>query len=256
MQRQSRLPSPALVVAIVALIAALSGAAIALPGKGKVDSGDLKKGAVTKKAIKKGAVTKKAIKSGAVVTNGIKDGAVTEPKLADGAVTGAKVAAGSLDTGKLSDQAIIPLTRQTATSGATEAAARAAAPEVPLYSKGQLEMYGKCFIDTGTGDIFGEIIARTSANGAILDGADSLPSNDAELLDTDTPEEDRTVADEEATDPNVADYGDEEYDLASADGAVALTGVLGVAVKQGSLPGGNGVFGDGDVCLFHGNAVG
>ena len=54
--------SPSMAVAFVALVAALAGTAVALPGKGSVTKDDLKKGAVTKKAIKKGAVTKKAIK--------------------------------------------------------------------------------------------------------------------------------------------------------------------------------------------------
>ena len=75
-------PSPALLVAVIALVAALAGSAVALPGKNKVDKNDIKKGAITKKAIKKGAVTKKAIKKGAV----------TEVALGDASVTAAKIA--------------------------------------------------------------------------------------------------------------------------------------------------------------------
>jgi hypothetical protein len=41
-----RLPSPAMAVAFVALLAALSGTAIALPGKNTVDSGDISKGSI------------------------------------------------------------------------------------------------------------------------------------------------------------------------------------------------------------------
>ena len=78
---KARRPSPALLVAVIALVAALAGSAVALPGKNQVDKNDIKKGAVTKKALKKGAVTKKAIKAGAV----------TEAKLGDGAVTAAKI---------------------------------------------------------------------------------------------------------------------------------------------------------------------
>ena len=51
-----RLPSPGLVVGVVALIAALSGTAIALPGKNTVDSGDIKKGAVKTSDIARGTV--------------------------------------------------------------------------------------------------------------------------------------------------------------------------------------------------------
>ena len=75
-------PSPALIVAMIALVAALAGTATALPGKGSVEKNDLAKGAVTKKAIKKGAVTKKAIKSNAVTGKAIADGSVTEAEIA------------------------------------------------------------------------------------------------------------------------------------------------------------------------------
>ena len=80
--RSARRPSPALIVAMTALVVALAGTATALPGKNNVDKNDLKKGAVTKKAIKKGAVTKKAIKANAVTTKAIQEGAVTTEKLA------------------------------------------------------------------------------------------------------------------------------------------------------------------------------
>jgi hypothetical protein len=65
-------PSPALIVAMIALAAALAGSATALPGKNAVDKNDLRKGAVTKRALKKNAVTTKALR----------DAAVTAPKIA------------------------------------------------------------------------------------------------------------------------------------------------------------------------------
>jgi hypothetical protein len=37
----SRRPKPAMIVAFIALVAALSGSAVALPGKNTVDSGDI-----------------------------------------------------------------------------------------------------------------------------------------------------------------------------------------------------------------------
>lgn len=93
--------SPALIVSFIALVMAMAGSAIALPGKGSVDKNDFAKGSVTKKAIKKGAITGKAIKAGAVGTPAIADGSVTDVKLADGSVTGGKVADGSIGAGKL-----------------------------------------------------------------------------------------------------------------------------------------------------------
>ena len=52
-----RRPSPALIVAIVALVAALAGSAIALPGKNTVKKNDIAKNAVVSKAIKNDKVT-------------------------------------------------------------------------------------------------------------------------------------------------------------------------------------------------------
>jgi hypothetical protein len=59
----TRRPSPAMAVAFVALLAALSGTAVALPGKNTVDSGDIKKGAVKSQDIKDGGVTTKDTKN-------------------------------------------------------------------------------------------------------------------------------------------------------------------------------------------------
>ena len=47
-------PSGPAILAFGALFVALSGAAVALPGTNKVDSGDIKNGAITKKDISKG----------------------------------------------------------------------------------------------------------------------------------------------------------------------------------------------------------
>ena len=47
----ARRPSPAMAVAFVALLAALSGTAIALPGTNSVDSGDIKNSTVQSKDI-------------------------------------------------------------------------------------------------------------------------------------------------------------------------------------------------------------
>ena len=55
-ETRRRLPSPALLVAVIALVAALSGAAIALPGKNSVKSNDIKRGAVKGTDIATGAV--------------------------------------------------------------------------------------------------------------------------------------------------------------------------------------------------------
>lgn len=53
---RSRLPSPATIVAVIALVLAMSGAALALPGKNTVKSNDIARGGVKGKDIANGAV--------------------------------------------------------------------------------------------------------------------------------------------------------------------------------------------------------
>jgi hypothetical protein len=81
-----RRPSPAMAVAFVALLAAVSGTAVALPGRNTVDSGDLKRGAVKNVDIARGAVT------GSKVRNRT----LTGPKLRANSVTGTQIDEASL----------------------------------------------------------------------------------------------------------------------------------------------------------------
>lgn len=74
-------PSPAMALAVVALVFAASGVAVALPGKNSVATNDIKKNAVTAAKIKNGSVTEPKLG----------DGAVGTAKLGNDAVTGAKV---------------------------------------------------------------------------------------------------------------------------------------------------------------------
>jgi hypothetical protein len=86
-------PSPAMVVASIALFVAVGGVSWAAA---TIDTNDIKNGAVTKKKIAKKAVAKKKIKNEAVTTKKIADQAVTTDKIADSAVNGAKVEDDSL----------------------------------------------------------------------------------------------------------------------------------------------------------------
>lgn len=71
-------PSPAMVVAIVAVVAAITGTAYAAT---KIGTKQLKNNAVTTKKIKNGAVTGIKLAAGAVNTSSIVDGAVTTSNL-------------------------------------------------------------------------------------------------------------------------------------------------------------------------------
>jgi hypothetical protein len=98
MKRIRQSPSPAMVVAFIALFAALSGGAYAAK---KIGSKNLRSNAVTTKKIKNGAVTGKKIKSRAVTNSRLGDGAVTAAKIRDGAVGTTKIGDGGVTAAKL-----------------------------------------------------------------------------------------------------------------------------------------------------------
>jgi hypothetical protein len=103
-------------VGYIALFVALSGTALALPGKHTVKSDDIAPNAVKSKAIKAAAVSNNKIADGAVTSLKIGDGSlagadlgngiVTELKIADDAVTRSKIASGSINGGKLANGAV------------------------------------------------------------------------------------------------------------------------------------------------------
>ena len=86
-------PSPAMVVAVLALCLSMGGIGYAA---GKIGSKDLKVNAVKSRHIAGGAVTKQAIHRGAVVSVKLANSAVTTAKLGDNAVKAAKLA-GTVD---------------------------------------------------------------------------------------------------------------------------------------------------------------
>lgn len=265
-------PSPALLVALAALVMAMSGAAVALPGKNSVQKNDIENGAVTGKKIAKGAVGSAQIKGKSIKGNRIKDGgikekqladgAVAEKKIADDAVTAAKVPDEGLSSKKINDYAVISsaagnFVKLTATEAATEVAARIAAPATELFKKGGITLSAKCFRDTAADTTFAEVYVTTNADGAIFNGAtDSLPGGNAatDFLNTNTAETDRVVDDELAT-AATANLNEGEFTIVGADGT-HLVGQTTVAAKNGTLAGGEGVYGAGNVCLFGGEVSG
>ena len=119
-------PSPALFVAIVALIVALGGTSFALPGRNTVDANDLRPRVVKAKNLRKGSVSFSKIQNAAVrrrhirefavgnrqLANGqistpkYRDRSVTGSKLAEASVTGPHITSGAVGASKLGERVI------------------------------------------------------------------------------------------------------------------------------------------------------
>ena len=82
-------PSPALVIALVALFVSIGGVGYAAS---KIGTNDIQNGAVTNKKLHKAAVKTRKLAKKAVKSGKLADQAVGTGKIADGAVTSAKVA--------------------------------------------------------------------------------------------------------------------------------------------------------------------
>ena len=244
-------PSPGLIVATAALVMAMSGAAIALPGKNSVQKNDIENGAVTGKKIAEAAVGSKHIKGKSIKGNRIKDNGIKAKQIADGTVTSKQVAADGIDSSNIADYKSSATELLTATDGVDAAAARAAAPKQELFEKGQLSIYGKCFRDTTADEVSAAIFIETSANGAIFDGDDGLSGGPAatDFLNTDTLEEDREL--ENGTQATAGDANANEGEfMAQAGDGTKLVGQFAAAAKNGNLAGGNGLYGEGNVCTL------
>ncbi len=73
----SRRPSPALAVAFVALLAALSGTAVALPGKNSVKKDDIASGAVNSSDIRNNAVTSTDVRNSTLRGRDVRNNSLT-----------------------------------------------------------------------------------------------------------------------------------------------------------------------------------
>ena len=80
----SRKPTPAMAVAFIALLAALSGTAVALPGTNSVDSGDIKNKQVKGKDLANNAVTGKKVKNSSITGADLRDDSLTGSDINEG----------------------------------------------------------------------------------------------------------------------------------------------------------------------------
>ena len=241
-------PSAALIVAVVALVAALGGGAVAGVAVTSLNKKETKK--VRKIAKKQAKKLDKKIEltPGQITSNSIDDSKLTDLDLFGDAFV----------TAPVSDQ-----------TDKEFGPGQVAAPKVPLFSKGQLSVYGKCF-ETQTPETYATVSVETSAPGAILgatDTPDPEPSppgsssafktrtawldGDPEFLDPDTDELDRTVglASVGSGSFQSKDLTRASFTAMSPDGT-AINGLMSMAVGTG------GIFGSGTGCLFSGFGIG
>jgi hypothetical protein len=254
-----RRPSPAMLVALTALFISLGGVSYGV-ATGSIDSREIKNNTVRTKDIRNNDVRGKdirnsTIRSADIGANQVKGGDVLESSL--GLVPAANVAnvasfaTRSATVDKLKTVGSYKKATSSA-SNADEATARAAATEVPLISGiGPVNTYGKCFVDTDAGgggvpQTRGEIITRTSQNGVVQEGTDTLAGNP--FLNTTTAEDARQL-DTQTADQNTASVAESEIAFHSPDGK-GFNGLTAISVKNGTLPGGDGLYGAGNVCLF------
>jgi hypothetical protein len=83
----NRRPTPAMAIAFVALLVALSGTAVALPGKNSVDSGDIKNKQVKSKDLANNAVTGKKVKNSAIRSADVGNDSLTGADINEGTLS-------------------------------------------------------------------------------------------------------------------------------------------------------------------------
>jgi hypothetical protein len=241
MVRRIRRPGHATVIAYLALFLAIGGGTFAIAKGGKINGSKLKKRSVAGKKLKKNTITGTEV-------NENKLGKVPSAANADHA-TNANVAA-SVST-------MSPLATTKLNSSASNAdfdTAQAAATAVTIYEDSQFRLYGKCFVWEGGARMYGVLFIETKANGAILkSGQDELLGDGDGYLNVGTDEEFREIEYERAAEGE-AEFAKETFGAVAANG-YGLIGYYQIAVKNGALPGGDGPYGPGQVCLFNGYVI-
>src|SRR6266540_2873997 len=170
-------PSPAMVVALVALSVALAGSASALPGRNRVKRDDIARNAVQSSDIRKNAIRTRHIKKRQVTRSRIAKRSIDSALVADDSLTGEDVLESSLakvpDADKLDGRdssqfvSASPVSRFALTNGQTKL----------LFATGPLSLTARCTISPA-GDT-AEILIATTQDNAAFDAAGSDPDLDS-----------------------------------------------------------------------------
>jgi hypothetical protein len=264
----SRRPSPAMVVACLALIVSLGGTAVAA---GLLNGSKIKKHSIPGNRLKSNTLTGAQIKESklAVVpkaTHAVTADSATAALKATSADSATKATnadhatAADSATSATSATNATNATNATKTAGlivfptqrATEAADQASAPKIPLATVGPFSFYAKCFASDATHTRAAIYIELASGNATFgTEGADSVAN-----LTPATTEDNRELQVTTAATNSIAPNGnDMDFRAASLDSAV--TGVVGMALAKNGTPAtGNEPFPAGNSCIFGGTVFG
>jgi hypothetical protein len=156
-------------------------------------------------------------------------------------------------------QGFKPLPLKKVSSSAADASdetAREEADEIPLFSKGPLSVYAKCFTNDSSNPLVkGEIYIRTTQGGAIFNSADEDSSSNAFLTPSTVEDQRQLVTTASADAAGTVNLSDpEDGPFFAAAGSLQVNGLLFVGTKVGQPAVGNGLFGSGNRrCVFGGS---
>ena len=233
-------PSPAMVVALVALSVALAGTASALPGHNRVKRDDIARNAVQSSDIRKDAIRTRHIKKHQVTRSRIAKRSIDSALVADDSLTGADVLESSLakvpDADKLDGKDSSQFVSGTKLAPFTLAGGETK----EIYKVGSLTLTASCTISPG-GDSALVLISTTQDNSAFQ--GESLANSD---LDTTDSEGERSFLLASAASGTPAFARVPEGFALAPDGSV---------INGASLYAGVNVLGGVGRCLFGGNIV-
>ena len=254
-----RRPSPAMAIAFIALLAALSGTAIALPGTNTVDSGDIKNGQVKNKDIGKNAVNGKKVKNGSIASADVKNGSLTGTDVKDNSLTGNDINEGTLGQVPSANSANSATTAGFANNaGAVNGTGvRRLALDLPANGSGiVVSLNGLTLGLDCDGSGQGTLTARTSVNDADLYfwgyDTDNLDGSATGISGNDLEDEDFDVGNAVNISSQVGD-GDSDTALGQIDyyHTAGVSGGVTVHYVINSFTGSND-----DHCQFSGFAIG
>jgi len=235
-------PSPAMVVALIALFVALGGtgyAAVKLNGK------NIKDNSIPGTKVRNRTLTGRNVKKDSLTGTEVRESSLRMVPSATRAVRAARV--DQLKT-------VGSYKRITATDGTSEAAARAAAPQVPMFSVGPFRFYAKCFRDTSGPTTHAETYVKTTLDGSVLHGtAEDIRDGSSTFgyLNAGTDETMSQIATASTPDNDVQSSTVNRYNVAAPNGT-SVNGLELVYAKAGTPTSGNGTYGTGNVCLVDG----